>query len=256
MNQTPREDLGAPEPRLVLTAVTRIQYAESFAPPAARLSRNRHKSERYSEHMPPLDLKKQFAEIYKPSAKAPSIVDVPPLRFLMLDGEGDVGGPTYQDAVQTLYGLAYPVKFEAKKRLDLIYAVMPLQALYWDPENPDARVTPVDVHALAWRLMLMLPDPVPAEFVDEVRAKVAAKKSLPRLDDVRVQTFSEGKAVQMLHLGPYTEETTTVQSILAHARERGFEVTGRHHEIYLNDPQKTAPAKLKTILRYGVGRRR
>lgn len=206
--------------------------------------------------MPTLNLKKQLAEAYKPSARVPSIVDVPPLRFLMLDGEGDVGGPTYQDAVKTLYGLAYPVKFEAKKRLDLIYAVMPLQALYWDPANPEARATPTDVHALAWRLMLMLPDPVPMEFVDDIREKVAAKKSLPRLDDVRVQTFSEGRAVQMLHVGPYAEETTTVQRILAHARERGYEVSGRHHEIYLNDPQKTAPAKLKTILRYGVARRR
>jgi hypothetical protein len=204
--------------------------------------------------MPLLDLKKQFAAVYKPSAKVPSLVDVPPLRFLMLDGTGDISGPTYQDAVKTLYGLAYPVKFEAKKRLDLTYAVMPLQGLYWDPERPDARSLPTDVHSLAWRLMIMLPDPVPAEFVDEVREKVASKKSLARLDEVRVQTFSEGTSVQMLHVGPYADEKPTIDKMLSLASERGYQVTGKHHEIYLNDPQKTAPEKLKTILRYGVRR--
>lgn len=206
--------------------------------------------------MPLLDLKKQLGAVYKPSPNGPSIVEVPPLRFLMLEGVGDVGGPSYQDAVATLYGLAYPVKFEAKKRLDLTYPVLPLQGLYWDAETPDAVVSPTDVHALAWRLMLLLPDAVPGEFVDEVRAKVAAKKSLARLDEVRVQTFSEGTSVQILHIGPYAEETPCIERLLAFAEESGLEITGRHHEIYLSDPKKSAPEKMKTILRYGASRSR
>ena len=206
--------------------------------------------------MPSLDLKKQFAALYKPSAKVPSVVDVPPLRFLMLDGVGDVGGPTYQDAVASLYGLAYPIKFEAKKRLDLAYPVMPLEGLYWDTEDEHAGVVPGDVHSLAWRLMIMLPDAVTAEFADEVRAKVAAKKNLPRLQDARVQTFSEGTSVQIMHVGPYAEETPTIDALLDFAERRGLDVTGRHHEIYLGDPRRSAPEKLKTVLRYGVRRRR
>lgn len=206
--------------------------------------------------MPLLDLKKQLGPLYKPKTGSPALVDVPPLRFLMLDGEGDIGGEAYQDAVRTLYGLAYPVKFEAKKRLGLAYPVMPLQGLYWDLLEPDVAITPADVHELSWRLMLLLPDEVPREFVDEVRAKVAAKKALPRLSDVRVQTFSEGMSVQALHIGPYAEETPTIAEMLAFAEKRGFEPSGRHHEIYLNDPQRTPAEKLKTIVRYGVSKRR
>lgn len=202
--------------------------------------------------MTDLQLKKRYASLYKPSAKAPSLVAIPPLRFLMLDGEADIGGPTYQQAVQALYGLAYPVKFAAKKRLELTYSVMPLEGLYWHPSGEQSIAE--GRHDLAWRLMIMLPDEVSAEFVDEVREAVAKKKDLPRLADVRVQTFTEGESVQMLHIGPYAEETSTIERLYAFAADKGLRTTGLHHEIYLSDPQKAAPAKLRTILRYGVSR--
>lgn len=202
-----------------------------------------------------LNLMKEFAELYKPSAKVVSLVTVPPLRFLMLDGVGGVGGPDFQAAMGSLYGLAYPVKFAAKKQLDLAYSVPPAQGLYWDsvagsPEPPASPET------TAWRLMIMLPDAVPGELVEATRVKVAAKKDLPRLADIRVQTFSEGLAVQILHVGPYADETPTVERLHAFAAERGLAVTGAHHEVYLSDPNKTAPDKLKTIVRYGVSRQR
>ena len=201
--------------------------------------------------METLDLKKRYAALYKPSASAPVLVDVPPLRFLMIDGLGGVGGPDFQLSMGALYGLAYPVKFAAKKRLSLSYPVMPSEGLYWDADGgPES--APASPDTTAWRLMILLPDEVDSEFVDEVRAKVASKKDVPRLDDVRVQTYSEGESVQILNVGPYADETPTVQRLFAFAREHGYEVAGSHHEIYLNDPGRTAPAKLKTVLRYPV----
>ena len=198
-----------------------------------------------------LDLKRKYAGLYKSGTSTPVLVDVPPLRFLMIDGLANVGGPDFQLSMGALYGLAYPVKFAAKKQLSLSYPVMPAEGLYWDAdEGPGS--APASPDSTAWRLMIMLPDPVSAEFVDEVRAKVAAKKDLPRLGDVRVQTFSEGQSVQVLHLGPYADETPTVNRLLAFAQERGFHTSGSHHEIYLNDPNRTAPEKLKTVLRYPV----
>jgi len=150
-----------------------------------------------------------------------------------------------------LYGLAYPVKFAAKKLLSLSYPVMPSEGLYWDAEQGFGS-PPVSRDRMAWRLMLLLPDAVSAEFVDEVRAKVRTKKNLARLDETRVQTFTEGPSVQILHVGPYADEAPTVTRLLTLAEANGYELAGSHHEIYLNDPNKTSPEKLKTILRYPV----
>jgi hypothetical protein len=202
-----------------------------------------------------LDLKKRYSALYKPSASAPVIVEVPPLRFLMIDGVGGVGRTEFQASMSALYGLAYPVKFSARKRLAVSYPVMPSEGLYWDEEGGPG-TAPSSPDGTAWRLMIMLPDAVSAEFVDEVRAKVAAKKNVPRLDELRVQTFSEGTCVQVLHVGPYAEEALTVARLLSFARGHGFESAGSRHEIYLSDPVRTAPARIKTVLRYPVRRPR
>jgi hypothetical protein len=182
------------------------------------------------------------------------MVDVPPLRFLMIDGVGDVGGAGFREAMTTLYGLAYPVKFSAKKRLALSYPVMPSEGLYWDADEGQG-TAPMSADRTAWRLMILLPNVVSAEFVDEVRARVHAKKDLPLLDNVRAQTYSEGLSVQILHIGPYAAETPNVRRLLTFAAESGLSPNGSHHEIYLNDPNKTAPDKLKTVLRYPVRKR-
>lgn len=204
-----------------------------------------------------LDLNKRLGVLYKPGAKVPTLVDVPSLRFLMIDGEGGVGGPDFQDAMQALYGLAYPVKFAAKEELDVSYQVMPAEGLYWSDEyDGTPGVTPAQLERLTWRLMIMLPDAVPGELVEATRIKVAAKKDLERLDDIRVQTFSEGLSVQILQIGPYADEAPTAQRLHDFAAEKGLDITGTHHEIYLGDPNRSAPEKLRTILRYGVTRRR
>jgi hypothetical protein len=205
--------------------------------------------------MPDLALKKKYAEFYKLGARAPVLLAVPPLRFLMLEGRGDIGGTAYGSAVRTLYALAYGTKFEAKRRLSLSYPVMPLEAIYRDASGSGtARIEELgDAH---WTLMLLLPDEISSEFVEDVKDKVAAKKDPPRLSEARVQTFTEGTSVQMLHIGPYATETPTVELLYDLAGDKRMEMIGPHHEIYLSDPGRTEPAKLKTLIRYAVRPRR
>ena len=198
-----------------------------------------------------LDLKKRLAKLYKPGARVPELVKVPPIRFLMIDGKGGLGGTDFQDAIKSLYGLAYPVKFAAKKELHIVYPVMSLEGLYWNADGGDD-ISLDDRDALSWRLMIMLPDAVSGELVERTREKVATKKDLPRLADIRVQTFSEGEAVQILHVGPYADETASVKLLFAFAADKGLEIAGAHHEIYLGDPNRVDEAKLKTVLRYPV----
>jgi hypothetical protein len=198
-----------------------------------------------------LDLKRQLRRLYKPDAKTPALVDVPTMRFLMVDGVDDVRGTTFTAAAQALMSLAYQVKFGAAKRLGLKYPVLPLEGLFWDAEEGPLALLEGAEH-MAWRLMVLLPDAVSGEFVDEVRVKVAAKRDLPRLADVRVQSFTEGASVQLLHVGPYTAETSTVRRMRAFAAERELEFAGAHHEIYLDDPGRAAQDKLKTGLRRAV----
>ena len=212
---------------------------------ATRLGRNR---------MVPIDARRLTA-LYKPDAKAPVLIEVPPMRFLQLEGAGDIGGPTFQEAVAALYSLAYAVKFAAKKRLGLSYKVAPLEGLYW-PADADSAFDPEDRASLSWRLMIMLPDEVSEELVEQMREKVAAKKNPARLADIRIQTFSEGTSVQILHLGPYSDEASRVQRLFDFAEEHGYDITGDHHEIYLGDPNRAATEKLKTVLRYGVRKAR
>ena len=202
-----------------------------------------------------IELKKRFGKLYKPGAAGPGIVEVPTLRFLMLDGDAAIGSPGFTESFEALYKLAYPVKFAAKKHLDLSYPIMPSEGLYWDADG-GLDVSLTNATRLSWRLMLMLPDEVSSEFVDEVRERVMARKGLPRLADIRVQTLTEGRCAQLLHLGPYAAETATVDRLRAFAADKGLEFSGIHHEIYLSDPGRTAPEKLKTILRYPVRPRR
>jgi hypothetical protein len=197
---------------------------------------------------------RQLTALYKPSAKTPVIIDVPPMRFLQLEGVGDIGGPSFQEAIGALFGLAYPVKFAAKKQLGITYKVAPLEGLYWHADGESD--APRDRVSHSWRLMISIPDEVSGEFVDEVRAKVAAKKNPPRLADIRLQTFSEGRSIQILHIGPYADESPTVERLFAFAEENGYDITGDHHEIYLGDPNRADPSKLKTVLRYGVRKAR
>jgi hypothetical protein len=201
--------------------------------------------------MPGIDFKKEFAHLYNPSSKQISIVDVPPMQFLMIDGHGDPNGSAFMDAMNALYSMAYGIKFALKPQ-GVEFVVPPLEALWW--------VADMSQFGLAsksewdWTAMIMQPDSVTAELVERVRAQTAAKKELPALGRLRLDTYHEGLAVQILYIGPYADEHPTIARLHAFAQEQGYVVEGKHHEIYLGDPRRTAPEKLRTVIRQPVRR--
>ena len=201
--------------------------------------------------MEKLDLRRELKHLYQPSPKTPVVVDVPPMRFLSVEGVGGVGEQGFQRAIGALFGLGYPVRFAAKKQLEIDYPVMPLEGLYWNADG-GFEFDSSKPERMAWKLMMMVPDVIPDEFIETMRSAVAAKKDLPRLADVRNEVYAEGPSVQVMHIGPYAEETATIERMRIYAADQGYEFTGPHHEIYIGDPNRSAPEKLKTVVRYPV----
>lgn len=199
--------------------------------------------------MTKIDYKQALKDLYKPSAKAVAVVDIPPLSFLMIDGQGDPNtAQRYRDAVEALYALAYALKFSIKQRVDGIdYTVMPLEGLWWTDDMAQFSVD--DKAAWQWTMMIMQPAPVTAALVADARQTVAQKKQFVALDDVRFETYHEGRAAQIMHIGPYADEGPTIARLHRFIDERGGQLCGKHHEIYLGDPRKSAPAKLQTVIR-------
>lgn len=200
-----------------------------------------------------VDLKKQLKAFYKPSAKAPSVVEVPPMQFLMVDGAGNPNtAQSYKEAVETLYAVSYTVKFMMKKEHDLDYTVMPLEGLWWGTPLGQTQFSEADKGRWQWTSMIMQPDFVTPDLLQEGIRRAAAKKPLAAVDKLRIETFAEGPAVQILYFGPYSDEGPTIEGMHQFAYDQGYELTGKHHEIYLSDPRRTAPGKLKTVLRHPI----
>jgi hypothetical protein len=202
--------------------------------------------------MAKLDLKKQFKQLYTASAKAAAMVDVPEMSWLMVDGKGDPNtAAMFQEAVQALYGVAYTLKFMLKKAKPARdYGVMPLEWLWW---MDDMRVFSAEKKdQWKWTLLIMQPDFITKQLFEQARKELAAKKDLPILSKLRFERWREGLAAQILHVGPYAEEGPTVQKLHQFAKEQGYQLHGKHHEVYLGDPRRSAPEKLKTILRQPV----
>jgi hypothetical protein len=199
--------------------------------------------------MKKLDLKKQLAAFYKVSAKKIAEVDVPKMNFLMIDGKGDPNkAPEYVEAVSALYQLAYTIKFHIKKgKLAVDYGVMPLEGLWW---VDDMRLfSDKDKSSWKWTMMILQPDFVNRAIVEAMRAEVAEKKNPPALAKVRFEAYKEGPSAQILYIGPYANEGPTIQGIHEHIKQSGYKLHGKHHEIYLNDPRRSAPEKLQSIIR-------
>jgi hypothetical protein len=199
--------------------------------------------------MKKLDLKKQLAVFYKVSAKKIAEVDVPKMNFLMIDGKGDPNkAPEYVEAVSALYQLAYTIKFHIKKgKLAVDYGVMPLEGLWW---VDDMRLfSDKDKSSWKWTMMILQPDFVNRAIVEAMRAEVAEKKNPPALAKVRFEAYKEGPSAQILYIGPYANEGPTIQGIHEHIKQSGYKLHGKHHEIYLNDPRRSAPEKLQSIIR-------
>ena len=202
--------------------------------------------------MPKIDLKKELKHLYQPTAKEVAVVDVPEMNFLMIDGAGDPNtSQEYQDAIEALYAVAYTLKFMVKKRDPQVdYVVPPLEGLWWAQEMDAFSME--DKDAWKWTAMIMQPEVVTRELVEEAVQEVARKKDPPALPKIRFESYPEGLSVQIMHIGPYSEEAPTIQKLHAFAQQNGYQLRGKHHEIYLSDPRRTAPDRLKTVIRQPV----
>jgi hypothetical protein len=199
-----------------------------------------------------LDIKRDRKELYAPRAGTFQLVEVPELPFLMVDGEGDPNtSESYQDAVATLYAVSYALKFTSKRQLSRDYVVGPLEGL-WSADDPavfGARAK----DRWRWTMMITQPEWITAAMANEAIGLTAAKKDLPAVDRLRFERYAEGLSVQVLHVGSYDDEGPLLKR-LHHEflPANGLTFNGPHHEIYLSDPRRTEPAKLRTILRQPV----
>lgn len=202
--------------------------------------------------MKKVDLRKEWKHLYAPSKLKVSLVEVPPHNYLMVDGVGDPNtSDAYRRAVQGLFAVSYALKFMIKRGpQEIDYSVMPLEGL-WGTQG-DRAFDANDKASLSWTSMILQPEWVSEDLVEEALAQVKQKKKLDMKPDMRFAELTEGKAAQILHLGPYDNEPETIERLHSFIAEQGLRPAGRHHEIYLNDPSRTAPEKLKTIIRQPV----
>jgi hypothetical protein len=200
----------------------------------------------------PIDLRRELAPLYS-ATRVPVFVDVPELPFLMIDGHGDPNtAPAYADAVQALYTLAYTIRFALKRGPDpMDVRVMPLEGQWWTPDM--ATFTTEDKSRWNWTMMIVVPPQCGLQGVEDARAAAARKHPSAALDRIRLERFTEGRCAQILHVGPYSAEGPTVATLHAFIAANGCALSGKHHEIYLGDPRRAAPQKLRTILRQPVG---
>jgi hypothetical protein len=206
--------------------------------------------------MSKVDFKKTMSELYNPP-RAFGVVEVPPMQFLMVDGDGNPNtAQAYQDAVAALYAVAYKIKFACKKALGFDYVVPPLEGLWW-ADDMAVFTAELDKERWRWTMMIMQPPQVTPALVEEAQA--AARKAKPdlatALDAMRLETYAEGLAVQIMHVGSYADEAPVLHAMHHEfIPQQGYVMTGKHHEIYLGDPRRSAPEKLKTVLRQPVAR--
>ena len=183
------------------------------------------------------------------------VVTVPPLQMLMIDGSGDPNTSSlYREAVSTIFPLAYALKFLSKRELGCDYTVMPLEALWWS-DDMATFTTARDKSRWHWTLLNVVPDWLTEEHWATASDTVARKGVAPMLDAVRLERFDEGLSVQTLHIGSYDDEALVLDA-LHHEfiPSQSLRMRGRHHEIYLSDARRTAPDRLRTILRQPVTR--
>lgn len=202
--------------------------------------------------MAKIDLKKDLKQLYHASARQVVQVEVPPLRYLMIDGIGDPNtSPDYARAVEALFTVSYTARFSLKKSPAAIdYAVMPLEGLWWADDL--SAFTAGDKANWRWTMMILQPSFVSDADIAAAIAAAVRKKNLPALAKLRLEEFHEGPCAQILHVGPFSEEGPTIAKLHDFIRARGS-LTGKHHEIYLSDVRRAAPAKWKTILRQPMG---
>jgi hypothetical protein len=199
-----------------------------------------------------IDFKKEYRNLYAASTRSPVLVDVPELSFLRIDGVGDPNtSADYQGALEALYALSYTLKFAVKKGKDGVdFAVMPLEGLWWTEDM--TKFSPERKDIWQWTAMIMQPEYVTDGLFLEARRQVAKKKDTPSLAKVSFGRFHEGLCAQVMYIGPYSAEGPTITMLHDYIKGQGRQLRGKHHEIYLGDPRRSAPEKLKTIIRQPV----
>jgi hypothetical protein len=202
--------------------------------------------------MSKVDLSKELKGVYK-AKKEPALIDVPVGKFLAIDGKGDPNGEEYQEAMMALYGSAYTVKFHYKT-LEKDFKVMALEGLWWIDDGVFDMNSPAPREKWRWTSMIRVPDFIEQAEFDKILPELVEKRG-EKVREVRLITFDEGLSAQIMHIGPYSEETPTINKLHKWVGEQGYRLRDKHHEIYMSDPRRTKPENLKTIIRHPVEKR-
>ena len=199
-----------------------------------------------------VDLSKEHPQLLKASDKEPAVVDIPKLQYLMVDGEGaPEQSKDFQPTIHVLYGIVYTLKFTRKKAgQEPDFKIMPLEGLWWmkdDREFDQSR--PQDWR---WTLMIAVPEFIGNTDVEQAKKQLSTKRPELPVDKLRLESFEEGRVVQTLHIGPYDKEGPTIEKMHRFASDNNLQLGGKHHEIYMGDPRRVPPEKIKTILRHPI----
>jgi len=197
-----------------------------------------------------IDLKKEYPQYYK-SGKMPEVIEVEESKFLTLSGMGAPENALFMESISTIYAVAYMLK----RNYQLVvqdFVVPKLECFWWVESDLPFDETPRK--EWFWELLIRMPEFVEAEKVDDSIAEVIRKKNISLANEVYLKNITEGKSVQIMHVGSYEEEKESIDKILNYVASEGLEICGHHHEVYISDPRKTPVERLKTILRYAVKR--
>lgn len=197
------------------------------------------------------DYKKELKQLYSAKIDKPVVVQVPKMNFIMIDGKGDPNtSQEYKDAIQTLYSVAYTIKFTSKIKYGNDFGVMPLEGLWWTKNMSDFNTA--DKSSWLWTAMIMQPDIITEDIYNQAVKQVKEKTAPKSLDKLRFESYNEGRAAQVMYFGPYSDEGPTILELHQFIKDQGGVLsnsTKHHHEIYLSDPRRASPEKLKTIIR-------
>lgn len=199
-----------------------------------------------------LDIFKELKDEYRLS-KTPSIIDTTPGKYLMISGAGEPGGAEYSEKAGALYAVAFGIKM-THKQTGRDYAIAKMEGLWWGPGGSSQELLGIPRSEWRWRMMIRTPEFIDSTALAAAAAAAKSKGKTEPVDEVSLEPFHEGTCVQALHIGPYTEETPLIEDMLTLAAKEGYEFDGLHHEIYISDPRRTAPDKLKTLLRHPLKR--
>lgn len=198
-----------------------------------------------------IDYKKQDKSLYQAKKDKVLEVNVPLLKFVRLEGHsGPNNSMLFSEACKALFSVSYKIKFAVKKsEISIDYGVMPLEGLWW---VGDGKFDLNDKQNWKWILMIRQPEFVTQKHLDAAITEIEKKEELENLSELKLEEYFEGLSTQILHLGPYSEEQPTIDILHDYINKNDYTFSGKHHEIYLNDPTRTTPENLKTIIRQPI----